>query len=304
MVATTTQQKLDYLISQKVAEHQNIKWGEKGGVRNVVIIGGKTYQYNKKGSINKTLEKIISSLYIDMPKPLKEKTTKDDSKTYHVSVKADLDKLKNNSIQNVKIDLTKITIKKLATYIGQTSDDVKIFMKLLTAKRYYALNDRTINLLMKGQIDMSVVVGEELEPISVSDAEIEELLSVETEIELFVVDKNKTRNGGAFFPYLNNTKFDLDKYGVFKNVDKTNYHHNCLYLALEQGGLSDVKLQQLILTLKNRTIHICDLNKVCDTITIKIKLTTLRNDGTHGVENYGKEYTEACDLGLIKTIIL
>ena len=235
-----------------------------------------------------------------MPKPLKEKTTKDDSKTYHVSVRADLDKLKNNSIQNVKIDLTKITIKQLATYIGQTSDDVKMFMKSLTSKRYYALNDRTINLLMKGQIDMSVVVGEELEPISVSDAEIEELLSVETEIELFVVDKNKTRNGGAFFPYLNNTKFDLDKYGVFKHVDKNNYHHNCLYLALEQGGLSYVKLQQLILTLRNRTIHICDLNKVCDTITIKIKLTTLRNDGTHRIENYGKDYTEQYDLGLIK----
>ena len=153
---------------------------------------------------------------------------------------------------------------------------------------------------MKGQIDMSVVVGEELEPISVSDAEIEELLSVETEIELFVVDKNKTRAGGAFFPYLNNTKFDLDKYGVFKHVDKHNYHHNCLYLALEHGGLSDIKLQQLILTLRNRTIHICDLNKVCDTLTIKIKLTTLRTDGTHRVENYGKEYTEAYDLGLIK----
>ena len=57
MVATTTQQKLDYLISQKVAEYKEVDWGS--GVRNVVIIGGKTYQYNKKGSINKTLEKIF-----------------------------------------------------------------------------------------------------------------------------------------------------------------------------------------------------------------------------------------------------
>ena len=32
-----------------------------------------------------------------MPKPSKEKTKKDDSKTYHLSVKADLDKLKNNT---------------------------------------------------------------------------------------------------------------------------------------------------------------------------------------------------------------
>ena len=57
-MATTTQQKLDYLISQNLAEQKEIKWGEKGGVRNVVIIGGKTYQY-KEGNINKSLEKLF-----------------------------------------------------------------------------------------------------------------------------------------------------------------------------------------------------------------------------------------------------
>ena len=73
-MAATAQQQLDYLISQKVVELQNIKWGS--GFRDVVIIGVKTYQY-KKGSINKTLETIISSLYIDtMPKSSKEKTKK------------------------------------------------------------------------------------------------------------------------------------------------------------------------------------------------------------------------------------
>ena len=49
MVATTTHQKLDYLISQKVATlNENVKWGS--GLRNVVIIEGKKYQ-DKKGSI-------------------------------------------------------------------------------------------------------------------------------------------------------------------------------------------------------------------------------------------------------------
>ena len=57
-MVTTTQQKLDYFISQNLAEHKEIKWGSNGGVRNVVIIQGKTYQY-KEGSINKTLEKIF-----------------------------------------------------------------------------------------------------------------------------------------------------------------------------------------------------------------------------------------------------
>ena len=56
MAAPTAQQKLDYLISQKVAEYKEVDWGS--GVRNVVIIGVKQYQY-KKGSINKTLEKLF-----------------------------------------------------------------------------------------------------------------------------------------------------------------------------------------------------------------------------------------------------
>ena len=95
------------------------------------------------------------------------------------------------------------------------SEDVKLYMKLVTLNRYYALNDRTIALLMKGDIDMSVVVGREIEYYSASDQAVREIQKTETEVEIFVVDKNKTRAGGAFFNCLNNTLFDFDKYGIF-----------------------------------------------------------------------------------------
>ena len=49
--------------------------------------------------------------------------------------------------------------------------------------------------------------------------------------------------------------------------------HNCLYLALQAGGLSDITLQHLILTLRNRTIHECDLTNVCNALEINIELT-------------------------------
>ena len=35
---------------------------------------------------------------------------------------------------------------------------------------------------------------------------------------------------------------------LLKSVDRNNYKHNCLYPALQAGGLSDVKLQGLILS--------------------------------------------------------
>ena len=86
------------------------------------------------------------------------------------------------------------------------------------------------------------------------------VLEQEQQVLITVVKNDKTRAGGAFFPVLNNAIYDLSKYGVFKTVDRNDYKHNCLYLALQAGGLSDIKLQELILTLRNRTTHKCDLS--------------------------------------------
>ena len=72
------------------------------------------------------------------------------------------------------------------------SEDVKLYMKLLTSKRYYALNDRTINLLLKGEIDMSATHSEEEQrKPSASDEEIIDILDKETEVEVFRVEKIK-----------------------------------------------------------------------------------------------------------------
>ena len=108
------------------------------------------------------------------------------------------------------------------------------------------------------------------------------------------------RAGGSFFPYLNITIFDLSKYGIFKTVDRNNYKHNCLYLALQAGGLSDVKLQELILSLRNRHIHKCDLENVCNTLEIHIELISIKADGLSRIEHYGKDFDEKYNLGLVK----
>ena len=65
-------------------------------------------------------------------------------------------------------------------------------MTLPSSNRHYDLNDRTINLLMKGKIDMNAVTGEVDAP-KFSDAEISSLLEQETEILITVVIKKKKR---------------------------------------------------------------------------------------------------------------
>ena len=50
--------------------------------------------------------------------------------------------------------------------------------------------------------------------------DIIDLFAIEKEVEIVVVDKNKTSADGAFFPYLNNTVCNVDAYGVLETVGK------------------------------------------------------------------------------------
>ena len=138
----------------------------------------------------------------------------------------------------------------LAKKVGLLSEGVKMYMYLLNSKRYYALNDRIISLLMTGDIGMNATTSETAEVITGSDEEVVDLINVEQDVELFMVEKKKTRSGGSFFPYLNITMFDLSKYVIFKSVDRNSCKHDCLYLALQAGGLSTIKLQELNINVK------------------------------------------------------
>ena len=101
------------------------------------------------------------------------------------------------------------------------SEDVKMHMYLFKSKRYYVLTDRTINLLMKGNIDMSATTSEAAEVISNSDKEVVDLIANETEAELFIVYKNKTRAGGSFSHIL------ILLYLIYLNMA-------CLHLLIER----------------------------------------------------------------------
>ena len=61
--------------------------------------------------------------------------------------------------------------------------------------------------------------------------------------------------------------------------------HNCLYLALHAGGLSDIKLQELILTLRHRHIHKCDISNCCNALEINTELIPVRNDNKSDVDH-------------------
>ena len=85
-----------------------------------------------------------------------------------------------------------------------------------------------------------------------------------------------------------------------KIADRNKFKHNCLHLALQPGGLSDIELHDLTLSFGNRHIHKCDLGNVCNTLEIHIEFIPLRSDGESRIEHYDKEYDEKYNLGLAK----
>ena len=76
-----------------------------------------------------------------------------------------------------------------------------------------------------------------------------------------------------------------------------------MHLALQAGGLSDIKLQHLVLTLRNRTIHTCDSTNVCNALEINIELISFKGaDGDSRVEHYPSPYVDfqkTCNIGLV-----
>ena len=86
-------------------------------------------------------------------------------------------------------------------------------------------------------------------------------------------------------------------------VRKTNYKHNSLYHDLKAGGLPDAKLQELILRLRIRHSHKCDLSNLCNTLETHIELIHLESDVGSRVEHYGEDFDENAIWVWFKAII-
>ena len=124
-------------------------------------------------------------------------------------------------------------------------------------------------------------------------------------LSCFILEKNKTRAGGSFFPYLNSTIFDLPKHGMFKSVDRKIINIIVYILLYKQVDYHILNYKEFLLTLRNRHIHKCGLSNLCNTLETNIELNSTRNDGKKSdVDHYPQsphiEYDGTYNLGLVK----
>jgi len=178
-------------------------------------------------------------------------------RAYEEEIVDELEKFNKKDSDEVKIDLTQLTIKRAITLIQQSVHNVKLGFKLDNGSTY-SLNDKTINQLMRNRIE-----DEHLPDGNRKDNDYQELVSFQGKtkhIRLFRIEAfRNSRPAGGFFKYLNATHLDLDRYGIHKEVRNENYADNCLFHALKNWGMEERKLELLKHYVKNHITPKCKL---------------------------------------------
>ena len=112
-----------------------------------------------------------------------------------------------------------------------------------------------------------------------------------------LLNNKKVREEGAYFKYINLTKYNLERYGIYTAYNKDNYNENCLYDAFKLLGMNEIKLNELKYFVKNRNITKANLKDVADKLNIKIHLKSEQDD--NNLRKYGTNEDEIYNICLI-----
>ena len=161
--------------------------------------------------------------------------------------------------------------------------------------KYYSINNNTINNFAEQLIDENV---EELyQGLNGSDAEFFGYVlnaSDNDNITIQVYNPTNRRNNqqGDFFKYYHNTHYDFTRYGIHNEKPKS-YPENCIIEALQYAGLSNEKLIQAKLLVSTKHFPKCKLNTLAEKLSIKINLTTIKDNARTESFGEGDEYNIA-----------
>lgn len=183
-----------------------------------------------------------------------------------------------------------IVIDSVVQFFGNTTDHIVIEVNGV----YYTLNDNTIEKLRDFVNSNMTSVETEL----TSDGNI--LMEIIEATTMTITNRNKANKNkkadGAFFKYMNMTKYDFSKYGIFKKGEEQ-YEDNCLVYALKQANISEEKMEGMKIMVRNRKIALTDIEAICQKAQIQIQLKRPKEKDR---KVYGRKYDEIYTIGLIE----
>jgi len=159
---------------------------------------------------------------------------------------------------------------------------------------FYTLHNKTIDTIrenLKGRSQALMMSSDIIEHIY-------SLININASIKFKTFANTHKNNNvvGAFFPYYNRTKLNLERYQITngENGDpETNINNdNCLIYALRLLKIEEEKIIIIKKYVCNGKIPMCKLKNICEDVGIRINLITEKNDKGENKNKkvlYGKE---------------
>lgn len=192
---------------------------------------------------------------------------------------------------------------KFLKIVNEINTNDKLLLKF-PGNIYLTLNNENKKRLydvLKDRVDVDIAMS-----LSTSDAEFIASFSTMSGMIVSKITKKAiyAKSSGEFFKYLNKTNIDLSDFQIYnkEQFNKVSHEDSCLYYALFKLDLPVEKLTQLKIFIKNRNVPMCDINKICEKLNIRINIKKICiNQGRNKVFNYGnKDIKHVYEIGLIE----
>ena len=208
---------------------------------------------------------------------------------YLITTKNNLTESYLNPDFKFKVDLNKLPNKDIKSFLKLVRANSPILLK--TPSSYgspsvlYTLNDMSNKRLF----------GDDLQNQTQSDAEFKQSITLFNEFSVQTLKKPMTgysKKNFGFFPYTlkPNIDLNLERYGVFKQIDKNNYNDNCLINALSIcENIPKEVVDKLKFKVKSLYIPKKDLKTIAEDNNIHISLkidTDEKNTYRFGDKDY------------------
>jgi hypothetical protein len=298
---------MKYRTAQKLKEKKQAE-AEKARSERALVVAQAQAKVRAEAEKKKTADKNAKRREKNAEEKAKRKKEAEEAKktSYINSLKSNMQNRIGTTYTFSSAEEAGLSNKELIELIAKNSDNGMWLLSLDNGttvrpdsddkNEHFTISDTTRTKLAN-YLNNRAVIEENMEE---SDGRIYTLVKVSSAITVNPLNptyKYKKR-APAFFKYHSKTNIDLTRCAIWSETVISNYDDTCLIVALRNGGLS-VKKQEIIKRMiKNRCIPLCDIEKICDSAQIQIKIKT--EDTSHDSRRvFGKKYDEIYNIGCL-----
>lgn len=269
-----------------------------GNLGQVVLVNKKfDKRYKKQKVLSKQQKDLETYGSIISNGNLKNKLDKE----YIFEITKEINKKKNIKNSNVLIDLKKMSLKKLLKIVEsfimnvETGMERRFVISVEGTNKWITLTAYNLGRLTNYDSLAGDKYAERVGSDNQFIFDLDRNPKIILGINFSTLKEKKNKPQGSFFKYYHALDCDLSRYDIYSKTPES-YDNNCLYIALQSGGLSEEKLLKMRTFVRCGSVPTCKLNNICEKLEIRI---TLRKPNSKNLLKFGTK-GELYSLGLIE----